>query len=202
VIIKARIPFGIVRPATRRVPEPKREKGDQSSKSWQEIQKYPQTMITNKEAETKYRQSDHGRIVKKEYRAARRKQKITKDQATTITSLGGVTGEEIAKHVMNLQQPKMGLSSVLDYANNIGGVYIWYTERDDVHGCDYESTRFITHGQSTLGKGNHNAVLMRNPRSVQFPQNICPYQERFNHGFTSITKTDCCDFGIEYCNAC
>jgi hypothetical protein len=33
---------------------------------------------------------------------------------------------------------------------------------------------------------------------VQFPQNICPYQERFNHGFTKITKTDCCDFGIEY----
>jgi hypothetical protein len=111
-----------------------------------------------------------------------------------------VTGEEIAKHVLNLQQPKMGLSSVLDYANNIGGVYIWYTERDDVHGYDYESTRFITQGQKSYGEGNgnHNAVLMRNPRCVQFPQNICPYQERLNRGFTSITKTDCCDFGIEY----
>jgi hypothetical protein len=113
-----------------------------------------------------------------------------------------MTGGEITKQVMNTQQPKMGLSTtVLEYANNIGGVYIWYTERDDVCGVDYESTRFITQGQNSRGegKGFHNSVLMRNPRCVQFPQNICPYQEqRFNHGFQKITKTDCCDLGIEY----
>jgi hypothetical protein len=124
-IINARIPFGIVRPASRRVEGPKREKGDQSSKSWQEIQKDPKVRQTHKAAGKKYNQSDRGQIVAKEFRAARREQKKNCDQATTITSLGGVTGEEIAKHVMNLQQPKMGLSSVLDYAKNIGGVYIW-----------------------------------------------------------------------------
>jgi hypothetical protein len=94
-----------------------------------------------KAAQKKYGQSDQGRIVAKEFRAACREQKKNKDHATTITSLGGMTGGEIAKQVMNKQQPKMGLSTtVLDYAKNIGGVYIWYTERDDVHGVDYESS--------------------------------------------------------------
>jgi hypothetical protein len=73
-------------------------------------------------------------------------------------------------------------------------------EHDYVQGVDDESTRFITQGQKSYGegKGNHNAVLMRNPCSVQFPQNICPYRDRFNHRFTTITKPDCRDLGIEY----
>jgi hypothetical protein len=50
-IIKARIPFGIVRETTSRVSGLKRAKGDLSSKSWQELQKDPNEMNKIKAAQ-------------------------------------------------------------------------------------------------------------------------------------------------------
>jgi hypothetical protein len=98
-----------------------------------------------------------------------------------------------------MQQPMMGLSTtMLDYANNMGGVYIWYTEHKDAYSVNDESIRFITQGQypTGIGKGERNAVLMWNTCLVQFPQNICPYQEQFNHRFTRITSMQCRTLGI------
>jgi hypothetical protein len=161
-------------------------------------------MHHKKASSKKCRKSDDGQIVSqkysKEYRDARREIKKTNDLAITIKSLGGVTAGEIAEQVMNAQQPNMRSTTVHDYAINIGGVYIWYTELDDVHGVDFESTRFITQGQDSLGegKGNHNSVLMWNPRHMQFLKNICPYKERFDHGFQKIDKKQCSEIGIEY----
>jgi hypothetical protein len=127
-IICARIPFGIVRPVTRWKAGSKRAKGDPSSCSWQELQNDPIELKHRKAASIKDNQSVRGRIrqnnYNEEYRAAQREQKKNKDHATTITSLGGMTGGDIAKLVMNTEQPKMGLNTtVLDYAKNIGGVH-------------------------------------------------------------------------------
>ena len=39
---------------------------------------------------------------------------------------------------------------------------------------------------------------MKNPNGVVFPKNICPYNERFQHGFVSLGKNECKRRGIDY----
>jgi hypothetical protein len=137
-----------------------------------------------------------------EWDKAHRAVKQGVDQETTLTSLGNMKAGEIAEQVMNKSQSKMQSMSVFDYATNVGAVYIFYTECDHEHGVEREAFRFITDGQNSRsegnGKRNHNAVLMWNPFKKEFPNNICPYEERFKHGFEGITKMDCFVLGIDY----
>jgi hypothetical protein len=105
-----------------------------------------------------------------------------------------MTASAIAFDVMNTPQEKLAKLSVVDYATHVGGIYVFYTETESVYGVDHESTRFLTFGQSR----NHNAALMWNPSLVQFTDNICPYKERLNPAFVTITKTDCLNLFIDY----
>lgn len=83
------------------------------------------------------------------------------------------------------------------YGENIGGIYPFYTERATEAGIKEESTRFITDGQKETSPGRfHNAIIMWNPRQVQFPDNICPYKERFDHGLEAINAIECEMLGI------
>jgi hypothetical protein len=66
------------------------------------------------------------------------------------------------------------------------------------HNIKLESVRFITDGQKRNKRRHHNAVLMWNPRDVQFPGNICPYNERFDHGIDAINVIECEMLGIFY----
>lgn len=104
------------------------------------------------------------------------------------------TGKQIA------DTPLDGLGGLTPRAwgDQFGGVYPWYSKRQSSSRIEYESTRFITDGQKYLGKGNgyHNAILMWNPRGVQFPNNICPNNERFDHGLEEINAIECEMLGI------
>lgn len=88
------------------------------------------------------------------------------------------------------------------YAESIGGVYGYFTEQQNPLRMKCESTGFITQGQQSKGKDKngkeqfHNAVLMWNPQEIKFPNNICPYVERFNHGFEAICGPECELLGI------
>jgi hypothetical protein len=206
--INARIPFGINRPITGSVTGHKRARGDPSCRSWEgmkeDFRRNPIMLQRKKAVDDQWNQSDHGRLVRQMHAAARRAElraiKKEKDLGTTIQSLEGLSAREVAQQAMNTPQSKMHYITVLDYATNVGGVYIFYTERDDEDGVEFESMRFIVQGQDSYGegKGNHNAVLMWNPYKKQFPNNICPYEERFDHGFERITKEDCFILGIDY----
>lgn len=206
--INARLPFGIVRPSTSCVSGHKRKIGDPSSRAWEtqkeNLRNNPIMLLQKNLRIARWNQSDHGRLVKQMYGEARNtairaiKKKI--DLETTIQSMGNKSADEIAQQVMNTPVSKMNSNTVLYYATNCGAVYIGYTERDDEDGVEFESTRFLTQGQKSRGKnnGNHNAVLMWNPSTKKFPNNICPYEERFAHGFQPISKMDCFILGIDF----
>jgi hypothetical protein len=103
-----------------------------------------------------------------------------------------------------LNQPLVDLNglTVRQYAESIGGVYGFFTEQQGPLHVKRESTRFITSGQKIYRKDKngkdkfHNAVLMWNPQEIKFPNNICPYEERFNHGFKPICAPECELLGI------
>ena len=89
--------------------------------------------------------------------------------------------------------------SLRQYAESVGGVYIFYTAAQTYDRIKRESTRFLTDGQKEISDGKfHNAILMWNPRHVEFENNVCPYEERFDHGFQTISPTDCELLGITY----
>lgn len=88
----------------------------------------------------------------------------------------------------------LGPLSTRQHAENVdldAGVYGFYTEQQSKRRIKDESVRFLTDGQEEMGDRNHNAVLMWNPRGVQFPNNICPYNERFDDGFEALTGPEC-----------
>jgi hypothetical protein len=206
--ICVRIPFGINRPTTGMASGHKRTKGDPSSCSWEGIKenfrRNPIMLLRRQACDKRWQQSDHGRLVRQMHGAARRTAlraiKKEMDLETTIQSLGALSAGEAAQQAMNTTRSKMNSTTVLDYATNIGAVYIFYTERDDEDGVEFESLRFVIQGQDSYGKGkgNHNAVLMWNPSLKQFPKNICPYEARFDYGFERITKKECFILGIDF----
>jgi hypothetical protein len=206
--INARIPFGINRPITGSVSGHKRTRGDPSCRSWEgmkeDFRRNPIMLLRKQACDDRWGQSDHGRLVRQMHAAARRTAvraiKKEMDLETTIQSLGALSAGEVAQQAMNTPRSKMNSITVLDYATNVGPVYIFYTERDDEDGVEFESLRFVIQGQFSNGegKGNHNAVLMWNPSMKQFPNNICPYEARFDYGFKRITKNDCFILGIDF----
>ena len=66
-----------------------------------------------------------------------------------------------------------------------------------------ESRCFLAYGQAKMGINRdrtpryHNAALRRNPRSVKFRKNVCPYNERLNHGLIGATYG--CPTGSSWC---
>jgi hypothetical protein len=98
---------------------------------------------------------------------------------------------------MNTELDELESRSVVDYATNVCGVYVWYSDQDTERGLQTESTRFLTSGQKDFGDYRHNAVLMWNPYGHEFEDNTCPYDERFDRGLEPLTKQDCNDLGIE-----
>lgn len=100
---------------------------------------------------------------------------------------------------MDTPLEKMGNLTPRQYGENIGGIYPFYTEQATEEGIAHESTRFIRDGQKLQSNGTrHNAILMWNPRGVQFPNNTCPYEERFDHSLEEITTTECAMLGIDF----
>jgi hypothetical protein len=81
----------------------------------------------------------------------------------------------------------------------MGAVYIWMTGRETIQGVSDESVRFITNGQDPRGENCfHNAILMWNPQNISFPNNICPYEQRFSHGLEKIGKLECEVLGVTF----
>jgi hypothetical protein len=82
---------------------------------------------------------------------------------------------------MNQPIKEIGNVSLVEYAKNTSGVYIWMTRQTNANDMRKESARFITDGQKTTGSGNrnHNAILMWNRTEIAFKNNICPYKDRF-----------------------
>jgi hypothetical protein len=156
--------------------------------------RHPITLQKKKDNRARLEATDQYRLMRQLQSEGRRKVKCAKDLSTCIANIQGMTASEIADDVVNTPQEKLAKLSVVDYATHVGGVYIFCTERVDVYGMDHESTRFLTSGQSW----NHNAVLMWNPSLVQFTDNICPYKERLDPAFATITKTDCRTLFIDY----
>jgi predicted HAD superfamily Cof-like phosphohydrolase len=115
-------------------------------------------LLRQKACNDRWVQSDHGRLVKQMHAAARntalRAIKKEMDLETTIQSLGDLSAGEVAQPAMNTPRSKMHSITVLDYATNVGAVYIFYTELDYEDGVEFESLRFIIQGQESF----HEAV--------------------------------------------
>ena len=116
----------------------------------------------------------------------------------TSTNLCGKAAVDVAEQLMTCDLERLGGYSPRAYAEQVNGVYVWYTERQSTERIDYESTRFITDGQSKFDTAEHNAIIMWNPNGVKFPKNVCPHRERKNHGFVAISQTECKMLGIEH----
>jgi hypothetical protein len=109
----------------------------------------------------------------------------------------GVCNQDFCGGLMNTDLPELECRSVVGYATNVSGVYVWYSDQETEYGLRHESTRFLTDGHSPKGRAHHNAVLMWNPHGHDFEDNTCPYNKRFNQGLEPLTKQDCDDLGIE-----
>jgi len=106
-----------------------------------------------------------------------------------------------AFNIVHTPLEEMGDLSPWEHAEKHGGVCIFCTEQQSAQGIGKEAFRFITDGQKTLDKKRdrrHNAVIMWNRRGIKFPNNICPYDQRFHHGFETISLGNCRDLGIKH----
>jgi hypothetical protein len=154
----------------------------------------PIALQKKRDASARLEATDQYRLMRQLRSEGQRKVKRAKDLSTYIANIQGMTASEIADDIMNTPQEKLAKLSVVDYATHVGGVYMFYRERNDVYGIDVKSTRFLTSGQRL----KNNAVLMWNPSRVQFTDNICPYKERLDSAFATTTKTDCLTLFIDY----
>ncbi|KAL3911504.1 MAG: hypothetical protein SGILL_007254, partial [Bacillariaceae sp.] len=158
----------------------KRKRGDDRGSAWSEIKRKllasPMAMarhqLLKRLAERRYRDTDHARIVDELRNEAQRE---LRQQAA-------------GRFMLNRDLPEMGGMSGLDYATNVGGVYFWECGQSNEYVVDREAFRFLIN--------DPNPVLRWNPHGVIFEDNICPYEERDDHGLENLTLDDCLILGI------
>jgi hypothetical protein len=199
----------------------KRKLGEPSSHTWQELKTYcssdRQRSLDALRAQN-YRTTDGYHVRRAELRLERLELKVTH---RLPAGFDGETAIEVATMAMTMPLAELEGISALQYAEAKGAVYVFMTERQtqrvsrlnifrvgifrkqnthsvvtfptNTQGIEEESTRF-------LGKinSNCNPVLMWNPHRVTFENNICPYDEREDHGFEPLTHADCGILGIDY----
>jgi hypothetical protein len=107
------------------------------------------------------------------------------------------TAAEVAKTLMHQRIEEIGKVSLVEYAKDTSCFYIWTTTLESALGITKESVRFITDAQKKKWGGIHNVILMWNPKAIFFKNNICPYKDRFDHGFEGITHAQCADLGLD-----
>ena len=191
----------IVRPAARRdpgygsiVPPEQRQVGDMNSSTAMdrrfERDNNPDKMIKHKK---------RIKLAGRNYWLKKREDKILTEKQYKFDD--HFTMGMLVDWVMNESRPELGNLSVIDYARDVGAVYIFFTTVDNFYEVELESTRFLTDGQKRIGNGNHNAVLMRrNPNVIcpRFTNNYCPYEQRMDYNFLRLSEEDCDNLGIEY----
>lgn len=156
----------------------------------------PNTIEMRRVSTYKYTNSDHGALMSLLRKDEQKEQRKIMSSVYVLDS--GKSVGDTCGGLMNTPLDECGGLSPVDYATNVCGIYAWLSQQDTKDGIDKESVRFITYGQKAMGRGHHNAVLMRNPKRVVFPNNTCPYNERFNRGLTALSKTTCEKLGIKY----
>ena len=145
-----------------------------------------------KESVVTYEASDHGSVVRLLESDWQKEQR--KEMCGAFVLPNGERNQDFCRGLMNTELDELGGNSVVDYASNVGGVYVWFSSQATPGGIKHESKRFLTQGQNH----RHNAVLMWNPHGHEFENNTCPIKERLNRGLVALTKDDCRDLGIEY----
>lgn len=158
---------------------------------------YSQAAITSRRGSVrKYNNTDHGQLIRS-IQSDREKQR-RKEMSGAFVLPNGEKSDAFCGKLMNTAMDKLGGRSAVDYATDIGAVYVWLSSQETAVGIKHESVRFITDGQSRKGSSLHNAVLMWNPDHHEFENNICPYIDRFRRGLKPLTQKECDDLGIEF----